>query len=393
MLTKFFRIAQFFLMSLLAALILLEAGSYGILLVLPNKATFSAQGEDFRKHENWSHETVQFLLEYHQLPKSHFESFVGWRSGEKVTGRILNIDDEGNRITINRSAQGTETVFDFYGGSTIWGYGVSDANTIPSQFARINKNSFARNFGEQGYVSRQELNHLLNNIVQRRIGDVVIFYDGWNDVIHECRHANGPFGDAFSGTARSLVAQIDQKGLVHNLAATIGIRNKIAFTLPNTTTLVEWLTGKRLGRNVYLKLDNDLSDACRDPKVADLVAENLVRNWETAALIAKNNNAKFFAVLQPNLHTSNTAQPYDGVVPAPDDQKKINAVYPLIKKKALAHSWFVDGTAWLDGRSDLFIDTDCHVNENGNEIIAARLFVATDHGQQESPLQAGTNLQ
>jgi len=286
---------------------------------------------------------------------------------------MLNVDDEGNRITDNNTGSTPTTVFDFYGGSTMWGFGVSDANTIPSRFARFSKTILARNFGQQAYVSRQELNYLLTNVVRGRIGNVVVFYDGNNDAFWECQSVNGPFGDAMTGPIRSVLTRIGQDGQIRNLAADLTIRNKIALILPNTTALIERLTGRHLGRDVYFKLYQNSSNVCRDPAIANLVAENLVRNWETASLIANQHKATFFAILQSSPYTADIRQPYYD----PSHDEIIKAVYPLIKAKAEGFSWFIDGTSWLNDRTDLSIDFCCHLNAKGNALIAENIFRRT----------------
>jgi len=357
-------------MSLLIALILLELGSYTLSTFVLSDVRAKAIA-DYQKYPNWSEETAAFFFEAEEsedfLIPQGYESFIGWR-GSKRAERIVNIDDEGNRITDNNSSS-PKSIFDFYGGSTTWGWGVSDANTIPSRFARITKTISARNFGERAYNSRQELNYLLNNVVGGQIGDVVIFYDGINDVSFECRSDNGPFGDASTGIIRSILSQIRQDGQIRNLAAKLGIRNKIALLLPNTTALVERLTGRRLGRDVYLNLNLNSGNACHDPAIANLVAENTVRNWETASLIANRHKATFFAILQP-YPTAQNGQPYYHQ----PHEEELRVVYPLIKAKAQGFSWFIDGTNWLNGRADLYVDNCCHLNENGNGLIAERIF-------------------
>ena len=77
----------------------------------------------------------------------------------------------------------------------MWGHSVSDKSTIPSLVSKILKLD-AVNYGEQAYNSRQELNLLLDNLENIKKGDVVVFYDGVNDVFHNCRSYNSPNGHA-----------------------------------------------------------------------------------------------------------------------------------------------------------------------------------------------------
>jgi lysophospholipase L1-like esterase len=87
----------------------------------------------------------------------------------------------------NGTSTDTLDVF-FFGGSTMYGYNLSDAETIPSQFASVYKEKFPsgpnlriRNFGVPYYFSKQELMLLTQLVFQGERPDVVIFMDGLND--------------------------------------------------------------------------------------------------------------------------------------------------------------------------------------------------------------------
>jgi hypothetical protein len=71
------------------------------------------------------------------------------------------------------------------GGSSLWGFGARDDQTIPSLLARElferKRDVELRNLSEIGYVSTQELVALLRELLSGYRPDVVIFYDGVND--------------------------------------------------------------------------------------------------------------------------------------------------------------------------------------------------------------------
>ena len=88
---------------------------------------------------------------------------------------------------INPASRDTLDVY-FFGGSTMYGYNVSDAETIPSQFLRIYKNKFPKgksirihNLGVPYYYSKQELLLLSKLIFDGQRPDIVVFMDGLND--------------------------------------------------------------------------------------------------------------------------------------------------------------------------------------------------------------------
>ncbi len=71
------------------------------------------------------------------------------------------------------------------GGSSLWGFGSRDDQTIPSLLARkLHERGLqaeVRNLSELGYVSTQEVIGLMRELQSGYRPDVVIFYDGVND--------------------------------------------------------------------------------------------------------------------------------------------------------------------------------------------------------------------
>lgn len=99
-------------------------------------------------------------------------------------GETININEAGNRLTHASDCGGDAYRIYIFGGSTIWGYGVPDWNTVPTgvQIALLDLGVCVVNFGELGYTSTQNLIRLSQLIAQGDIPDMVIFYDGANDV-------------------------------------------------------------------------------------------------------------------------------------------------------------------------------------------------------------------
>jgi len=73
------------------------------------------------------------------------------------------------------------------GGSSLWGFGSRDDETIPSLIARglheRGVRAEVRNLAEIGYVSTQEVIALFRELQQGYRPDLVLFYDGVNDTI------------------------------------------------------------------------------------------------------------------------------------------------------------------------------------------------------------------
>ncbi|MEO7458052.1 MAG: SGNH/GDSL hydrolase family protein [Gemmatimonadaceae bacterium] len=132
----------------------------------------------------------EFTKEYDATRPQRWKSYVYFGRKPSFTGRYVNIDSAGHRITPQPIAPATPAakVF-FFGGSTMWGTAQRDDHTIAAEAARrlqplagAGKRIEVTNFGESGYVTTQELLALMLELRAGNIPDVVVFYDGINDV-------------------------------------------------------------------------------------------------------------------------------------------------------------------------------------------------------------------
>jgi hypothetical protein len=111
--------------------------------------------------------------------------FAYWM-GAPYRSSYLNIGSDGVRKGFGSSMRDRDAIRIFtFGGSTMWGEGARDDYTIPSWLQRFLDQTAYRtqitNFGQDGYVSTQELILLLQQLRNGNLPDVVIFYDGFND--------------------------------------------------------------------------------------------------------------------------------------------------------------------------------------------------------------------
>ena len=125
--------------------------------------------------------------------KAVYYDFIVWRRAE-FKSNTINIGVDGLRKTYMPDFRVDAPEVWMFGGSTMWGNGVDDMNTIPSLLAK-KTGAVVKNFGEDGYILRQELNALIKTYAelpaqsghQRR---TVIFYDGVNDGSGHCLSNN-----------------------------------------------------------------------------------------------------------------------------------------------------------------------------------------------------------
>ncbi|TMB98392.1 MAG: SGNH/GDSL hydrolase family protein [Chloroflexi bacterium] len=166
------------------------------LLFLPIEGTYRVAKAVWRSviatpHLNSPNATAawypQYEREFAASAVMRWEPYVQWRRAP-FQGRYINVDSLGLRRTVQSRAarDGCHSVF-LFGGSTMWGTGQRDAQTIPSLLSRqLEARGLADarliNFGETGYVFTQEVVTLILELRSGARPQVVVFYDGLNDV-------------------------------------------------------------------------------------------------------------------------------------------------------------------------------------------------------------------
>ncbi len=186
-LTRFGRVYQIvatLLLNTILLLLLLEAAGAILIPRLEAKAHQSAL--EFHRQVVGD---VPWLADYwreHYLVKNEYHPYVIWRPAP-LSGQAIQIDVDGLRVTPGADCRpGAFTVF-LFGGSTMWGYGVPDGATIPAYLQeKLNRQHDGpvciRNFAQKAFVSTQGVIELLAQLQQGQVPDMVIFYDGINDV-------------------------------------------------------------------------------------------------------------------------------------------------------------------------------------------------------------------
>ena len=158
-----------------------------------------------KAYPGWRKEDVETLMTetYRLGHEFEFEPFTGFRE-KAFRGKYVNIDSAGFRVSKDQApwppAANAINVF-LFGGSTTFGYGLPDDQTIASYLAECGlADDFRRrlavyNFGRGSYFSTQEM-ILFHQLVNAGfVPQVAVFIDG----INEFDHADGEprFADGF----------------------------------------------------------------------------------------------------------------------------------------------------------------------------------------------------
>ena len=338
------------LLILIALLMIIDFCS---MIIVDSSRLFDGK-EDIRgelpNYDNFSNAKILFK-EFNSL-RSDYKSYYGWRR-KTYNGETINIDSLGIRKTIGKFDKKNPTAV-FLGGSTMWGTGASDENTIPSLFKRKSKINYnVLNYGESAYNAYQSLIFLQTQIAKNFIDDIdlIVTYDGVNN----------------SYFTKNYFAHKREKQ-INNLLKGQDSKKEYLF-MNNTKTLISEIK-KIYSMPITPTLSND---------VHKQAAIELLESWLMMKKLAVTENAKFVCILQPNAfvgdaNTENIKNIID------NSSKDSYQYYSYVKlylntndRYKVLKPHFIDMTNAFDNLPNVYIDF-CHVSPNGNKIIVDNLL-------------------
>jgi lysophospholipase L1-like esterase len=263
---------------------------------------------------------------------------------QNFSGEYINIIDH-RRYTVGQPPGAAHTVY-LFGGSTIFNIEVPDQYTVASHLQALLNEEFpgtyqVENMGVLGVTSGEQLKRLYT--LDIREGDIIIFFDGINDVIRNLQYQG-------SGLMKTL-----DKSYLYKYFLKAYIQSWIPkYELPN-----------------QLEIQSDY-----------------LANIEAARSYADEHDAAFFHFLQPNIYFIANPSAYEKDIISslekdyPGWEVGITYGYTGLTE---AHRQMVEtGIPSFDLRyilshetrgneSEIFFD-DVHVNHIGNQIIAKSIF-------------------
>ena len=251
-----------------------------------------------------------------------------------------------------------------FGGSTLWGWGVRDQYTIPSQLvealAKRKVKAEITNFSEPGYVSTQELIDLITQLQRNNVPDLVIFYDGVNDVY---------------AAFQSGVAGIPQNEWKRKLEYNLTNRYTKLRRLFLLMSLDEFYLGKKI-KELSTKLElNPIKRNNIDGLEKEIVGIYL-NNLKINDGISKVYGFKTMFYWQPVIYYKKILTNFEERFNHDEEMKILYfKTYDILQqeKPILAKYNFYDISRILaHSKKSLYIDY-CHLNEEGNNEIADRI--------------------
>jgi len=313
--------------------------------------------------------TIDEHLQYQrdkEIFKLNYSSFDGWTNG-MGTSEFFNIDENGHRFSFEGKG---DSLILFFGGSLVWGHGNRDNTTIPSYLSKLSSKYNCINLSEVGFSSMQSIVSLVHQLNEFDKVAYVITIDGINDMNQYCglngrfdihyrendynkyldeyeRNPYGPFGRNLINTTYQIFLENSYEVILRFKNKFIGVNNRI---------------------NNHFICDKDLYSE---------VAARLLKNWQNMYGVCNNSNIKFISILQPNAHFTKSKK--DGIQPYLFEVSKEHALVfyenTRSKMKESKLDYIYDFTEVFDTfPNKQFFTDDCHVNHNGNEVIAQAIY-------------------
>lgn len=270
-----------------------------------------------------------------------YKPYIGYNP-PKFKSETINIGEDYLRKSYTNKSKKIAYIF---GGSSVWGAGVKDENTISSELNKLQEFYQFKNYGQMGYTIRQNYNQILNEMILDQNyfnNSLIIFIFGFNDIYYKCLNAN-IHADNMEKRINTELSGLNKENRSfkspRNITSTIFPLMYLKESLKNKIK-----TNKNIKKVNKCKFDKDL---LRLTMISEL---NYIENL----LIEKNVDIKF--ILQP--------LNYDKIGTVIKEIPNFVEIYENLKN---LNDNFIDFSKKIE--SSLFLD-EVHLNENGNKKLS-----------------------
>jgi len=313
-------------------------------------------------------ESVKEIFRELRQQDMQWEPYLHYRF-KPMNGKHNTIYENGLRKTVNPSLKDSATALKIFcfGGSTMYSSGSRDEHTIPSELSKLIQTNFPdqnveiTNFGCHGYTRATENIQLQRELIKNNIPDLVIFYDGVNEVISA--HQNNEAGSPTNAYNRKKEFKI---------AHSYKRRIKLMIYSSNLYRFVTTMQRKLFTNSAYKQL------SARSDELATDIAENYVGLVKISKSLENEYGFKVFNFMQPNIYSKKNLTEYEQW--AYESQQYYENLYKLSYETVRKDSLMIKDSTFID-ISDVFDNAEktvyfdfCHTGELGNKLVAKRMF-------------------
>jgi hypothetical protein len=355
--------AMIVLISFISLLILVEVAGKNYLYkrnsildqVFKQPVFFDDEIKNFRdKYYKCAQKKADFYskLYFFSAPKNL--NCDGWSTIKSQSGPWI-------RNTINYTNNSNKKNIWFFGGSTMYSGSSSDADTIPSIISKkINldkKNYFVENFGVGGLDLHYEVSNFFNLLrFSKNKPELVIFYDGYNDIFNKLNHGGEFFIFNFS---QSLI--YDQNNFHKFIYYFSEFLSDYSVVFKNTL-------GKKIRRFNINRLNEK-----KNKYTLDEIAYDYIKSIEYANNIAEDHNINVYFFLQPAAFSRKNPLGIETKFHNSEKSDQARQIYKKIKNNIKIVN-FYDISDVFDNYLDQYFYDYAHLSRKGNEIVSDKIY-------------------
>jgi hypothetical protein len=355
-----------------------EVISIAILSFFPQGREPAGLDHSYYKDKPWA---AEYFKEVQLTYRNQYRPYVVWRRAP-FKGKYINVDENGMRRTVNPDCSPAARQIWMFGGSSLWGMGSPDDQTIPSvlsrEYARSSGPVCVTNFGEAAWVSTQ-------NVIQLEIAlkhasrppDFVLFYDGPADIAEVDQYGNADVHISFERTRQLLEAGQNRRSQLAYLKET-GTYRLIATVMEKVAAMK---TRSAPTRHPARNLDS----------LAKITVENYRANMKVLESLSAEYGFQYISFWSPWILIGNKplCSPERSIL---DSITKATPYLPELSRKTYDMMFSVPDPHIINlsdtfdlTTSDTYLDRG-HVTPDGNRLVALRILDVLKKSDREPAL-------
>jgi lysophospholipase L1-like esterase len=313
-----------------------------------------------------------YWREFSVSRRQAYRPYVLWRR-HAFSGKTINVDADGVRSTPGADCGPNSFKVFVLGGSTVWGTGSADWNTLPAhlqtELQRVSATPLCVvNLGESAYVSTQSVLELLLQIQAGNVPDLVISYEGYND-------AYSAYQSGLAGVHENLaqlVATFEGTRQVQQSAIGRLMRGTYSYSL-----IADFLLRVTHPPEEEPKLLTYRTMGVEETALAASVVQTYLANYGLVDGLAQKYDFEFRFFWPPYIAAGRKPLVAEeqalsrAVDPALDSLYQ--SVHRLIEAAAPRYPRLSDLTGIFDDYSGLLWIDDMHVTPLGNQMLASKI--------------------
>jgi len=313
-------------------------------------------------------ESIKEIFRELRQQDMEWEPYLHYRF-KPMSGKHNTIYENGLRKTANPSLKDSATALKIFcfGGSTMYSSGARDEHTISSELSKLihdnfpDKNVEVTNFGCHGYTRATENIQLQRELIKNNIPDIVIFYDGVNEVIsgHQNNEAGTPT-NAYNRRKEFKIAHSYKK------------RISLMVYSSNVYRFVTTMQRKMFTDSAYKQL------TARPNALATDIAETYIGFVKISKSLEHTYGFKVFNFMQPNIFSKkNLTEAEQGYFESHQYYENLYKLsYETVRKDSLMinDATFIDISDVFDKANKTMYFDFCHTGELGNKLVAEKML-------------------